>query len=447
MVDTNGLGGAERQPLPQVVAPGERVTIVVALTALTPAGTYRADFLLENDRGGTFGIGASGTSPVYVRIQVLAETPPPGATPGSTQAAGCTYQAAFVKETIPDNSKFYTGEIFIKSWTVKNTGTCIWEGIRLPWVEGASGSLWFPPGVPRVDNPHGDVAPGETFTLGWPIVVPPTPGTYRADFLLAVADDTQFGLGKDGKTPLYVQIIAVQGPSPMQESELGLPAAPDLRDTFDRNDPAWWKPDSGPVEVTTTGGELVFRAQQKTYFWTVRAMPVIRGHVTQAVFKTRDNCTGSHAFGLMVGLDSANNPRNGHLLRVTCDGKYSVGFADHQNIIQPLIPETAHSAILAGPNQTNRLTIISTGGLMSFYANGVKLASLNLLDPIELEMVQYENGAVTGQSTQDMRDNFFYTDLPYNQAGIPGLYFENAGGTFTLAVDEFSFWNLESLVK
>lgn len=35
--------------------------------------------------------------------------------------------ASFVSETIPDKTKFSPSESFVKSWTLKNTGTCDWN--------------------------------------------------------------------------------------------------------------------------------------------------------------------------------------------------------------------------------------------------------------------------------------------------------------------------------
>ena len=50
-----------------------------------------------------------------------------GTSASSTTTSDCTDSAAFVADvTVPDNQAFPPGENFVKTWRIKNTGTCTW---------------------------------------------------------------------------------------------------------------------------------------------------------------------------------------------------------------------------------------------------------------------------------------------------------------------------------
>ncbi len=78
--------------LDQAVDPGETVVIAVEMVAPAAPGTYQSNWKLRNESGLLFGIGPSGDSPFWVRIEVVAAltstpvpspslTPEPGASP------------------------------------------------------------------------------------------------------------------------------------------------------------------------------------------------------------------------------------------------------------------------------------------------------------------------------------------------------------------------------
>jgi hypothetical protein len=56
--------------LPKIVGPGDRVDISVDLVAPDEAGIYRAEYILSNDEGDTFGIGEGANQPFWVKIKV-----------------------------------------------------------------------------------------------------------------------------------------------------------------------------------------------------------------------------------------------------------------------------------------------------------------------------------------------------------------------------------------
>lgn len=65
------MGGPDSVPLTVNVEPGQRVNISVTLTAPSTPGTVRGYWMLKNSSGGVFGIGTTGSTPFWVKINVL----------------------------------------------------------------------------------------------------------------------------------------------------------------------------------------------------------------------------------------------------------------------------------------------------------------------------------------------------------------------------------------
>ncbi|MBC7228015.1 MAG: hypothetical protein H5T61_12430 [Thermoflexales bacterium] len=130
---------------------------------------------------------AEGAVPVTTAPPTAAlptESPPPE----PTTAAGCTLGARWVADvTVPDNTAFAPGTPFVKTWRVRNSGTCAWEpGTRLVFISGE------PMGGPAmVDVPA--LAPGAQTDVSVSLVAPSAPGTYRANYQFQAPDGTRFG--------------------------------------------------------------------------------------------------------------------------------------------------------------------------------------------------------------------------------------------------------------
>lgn len=71
-VSGDALGSRTLIPMPYNVRPGETVDLAVELTAPGWEGRYRGDWFLRNQYGQIFGVGADGTTPVWVSIRVTA---------------------------------------------------------------------------------------------------------------------------------------------------------------------------------------------------------------------------------------------------------------------------------------------------------------------------------------------------------------------------------------
>jgi heat shock protein HslJ len=115
----------------------------------------------------------------------------------SALPSGCIDGMAYVADVTFDDqdmtapSEVTPGQTFVKTWRVKNTGTCSWvSGYQLAYAYGntpASGMGGQP--VPITSA----VAPGATTDLSATLVAPTTPGTYQGFWQMVNDKGTPFG--------------------------------------------------------------------------------------------------------------------------------------------------------------------------------------------------------------------------------------------------------------
>ncbi len=127
------------------------------------------------------------------------ETPQPTDT---SEPEACTDRAAFIGETVLDDTVFKPGTAFTKTWTLRNAGTCTWTtGYALSFYDGEQ--MGGPNAVPLSKS----VAPGESITVAVDLTAPNQNGSYKGRWMLRNEGGDLFGLGDDGKTAFWVQII------------------------------------------------------------------------------------------------------------------------------------------------------------------------------------------------------------------------------------------------
>ena len=133
--------------------------------------------------------------------------PRPAATatpvPDVPDPSGCTLNGAFEADvTVPDGKEFPSGTPFVKTWRMRNSGSCPWKaGTRLVFVSGDR--MDGPPTV----NLASPVAPGDDTAISVDLVAPPAPGTYTGHWQLESPDGTSFG------SIIYVQIVVPAAPA------------------------------------------------------------------------------------------------------------------------------------------------------------------------------------------------------------------------------------------
>lgn len=97
--------------------------------------------------------------------------------------------AAFVEDvTVPDGTQMEAGAGFVKTWRLKNVGSCTWtKDYRLAYVSGDK------LGGPDAITLPGNTAPGETVDLSISLTAPTADGKYTGVYRLQDAGGNFFG--------------------------------------------------------------------------------------------------------------------------------------------------------------------------------------------------------------------------------------------------------------
>jgi len=116
--------------------------------------------------------------------------------------------AGFISDiTIPDGANIEAGTEFVKTWELRNDGTCTWDSnYSLVFLNGelmnANTPIQFPDGVV--------VSPGEWIDLSVTLQAPLTEGNYTGYWILRNPAGVDFGIGP-ANNPFYVEIFSVAG--------------------------------------------------------------------------------------------------------------------------------------------------------------------------------------------------------------------------------------------
>jgi hypothetical protein len=194
-------------------------SIILALVACLPITMLAMPLLSSNPTStpDTFAtIQAMVTQTVAAQTQYApTQTPlPPTAIPTSTPipatntplptATAVTYcdWVSFVKDvTVPDGTAFEPGDIFTKTWRLKNRGTCTWTpDYMLVYTSGSQMG-----GTTAVRLP-GYVAPGQTVDVSVTLTAPNTAGKFVGYWMLRNPSGTLFGYGDKANQAFYVEI-------------------------------------------------------------------------------------------------------------------------------------------------------------------------------------------------------------------------------------------------
>jgi hypothetical protein len=120
----------------------------------------------------------------------------------------CKLSAVFEADvTIPDNTRIEAGQSFVKTWRVRNTGTCDWgPGYRWTFVDGD-----------RIGGPNSVSVPetqaGESAEISVELVAPAEKGQYRGYWQMCVNETECFG------DRVYVQIVSYHAPRTITTSK------------------------------------------------------------------------------------------------------------------------------------------------------------------------------------------------------------------------------------
>jgi hypothetical protein len=140
-------------------------------------------------------------TPIYYPTAV-----PPTAVP--PPVAPCNWAQFLGDVTVPDGTVMQPGQGFVKTWRLKNIGTCAWtQGYTLIFSGGSAMSGPANSALPVV------VPPGGIVDVSVNLVAPTTPGSYVGYWKLATNYGAQFGIGPTYQGSFYVAIKVPSNPT------------------------------------------------------------------------------------------------------------------------------------------------------------------------------------------------------------------------------------------
>jgi hypothetical protein len=180
------------------------------LVFTSAAETVQAQLTLGVQPSATFSIPqltSTTPPPVPTATIPVVTTAPPTATsplPTASPTPPCDLVKFVADVTIPDNTELSPGATFIKTWRLRNAGSCTWTSAYTLVYEGDN-IFNAPPSAPIT---AGSVPPGGTIDVSVTLTAPATAGTFRQNFKLANASGQHFALG-NGTKPFWAQIKVV----------------------------------------------------------------------------------------------------------------------------------------------------------------------------------------------------------------------------------------------
>ena len=129
----------------------------------------------------------------------------PSSQPSTVRAGGYCDWAQFVTDvSVPDGWPVYPGQVFRKTWRLKNIGTCTWtRSYSLVFAGGEQMG-----GLAAVNLPK-DVPPGQTVDISVDLTAPTLPGMYRGYWQLRNASGGLFGIGPTATKAIWAQVEVV----------------------------------------------------------------------------------------------------------------------------------------------------------------------------------------------------------------------------------------------
>ena len=135
-----------------------------------------------------------------------------------TQDPNCTNEALFIADvSIPDDTVLSAGEAFVKTWQIRNEGTCTWN---------ASYKLVFSSGEQMnsaLSIPLSETPPEETLNISVDLVAPINNGSYTGIYQLQNAQEEVFNIG--ALDNIWLRIVVGDGAAP-PPATVGGPTAP-----------------------------------------------------------------------------------------------------------------------------------------------------------------------------------------------------------------------------
>jgi hypothetical protein len=143
--------------------------------------------------------------------------PPTAVPPTATQPQIPCDRATFVEDVnYPDGTDVQPGATFVKTWRLKNNGTCTWNSSYA--VVFVGGDSMGGPAAQQLTT--GTVAPGQMIDISVTLKAPETPKTYTGNWKLRNGSGVIFGLGEDASKQFFVKIDVVPAETPTPQANV-----------------------------------------------------------------------------------------------------------------------------------------------------------------------------------------------------------------------------------
>jgi hypothetical protein len=285
--------------------------------------------------------------------------------PTLTLETNCANKAKFEDESIPDNTVFPPGEEFVKTWTLRNVGTCTWTpDYELVYVKGEQMDGTSP--VPIGET----VPPNDTIRLFLPQTAPQAPGLHEGYWKLISPAGEEFGLGKDADVAFWVKILVEPGASSGTTGGVQGLGAPDYIDSFDGPSSSFDLGADSKISFALQDGNLVMTGiVPDGDLWRVSSAYLDDFYI-EAGFKTGPVCSGRDSYGLLVRAPDQPDSiiDSGYVFSFSCEGRYRIYRMDN-GAFTGIVNWSTNSLIKPGPNQDNDMLIKAKGGQMQLFAN------------------------------------------------------------------------------
>lgn len=280
----------------------------------------------------------------------------------------CLNAAALVSESNAPSGLTQAGMNVVKTWSLRNTGTCTWRtGYSLVFVGGDQLNA-SPSGL------SGDVAPNATVDISVQLAAPMITGNFTSQWMLRSDTGTVFGIGEGGNQPLTA-IVQVAGytifPTPQsapgQAGELRNLGQPTWIDYF-WNDSNWYMVNDDKTYWQVRDGGMYMTAREKVDIdrWGLSRQPAMQDFYLEMEARTGPICAGFDSYGLVF---RAPDNDSGYVFGVTCNGSYRLYQWDH-GYFKSIQPYTATKHLKVGPYRTNRIGVMVIGEKIRLYVNG-----------------------------------------------------------------------------
>ena len=196
-----------------------RSLLPLAATLLTGCRGLAGTIAIEIERTPTPNVSPISTTTTRVEPSPVPTLLDPTQTPTPDPAAGlgsaplpvaggrCVNRAEFVRDlSVPDGTQFEPGELFVKTWRLRNSGSCIWNPSYSYYFAGGDRLRAYEV-LPMPQH----VAPGEIVDLPAAMTAPGEPGSYEGYWLLRDEYGAAFGVGPDSSSPFWVRVAVVIG--------------------------------------------------------------------------------------------------------------------------------------------------------------------------------------------------------------------------------------------